>query len=172
MVGHPSGHNFSSVFRAGRRIYCSWTVHQCWCPTSTVDSFSFLILALFTRLLYLGSFLFFAKHIVFSFCFWLLLFLVCTDLKHHGQTAQQPGVHTHSICSRYARSKQNCNRNYHQISRTALRSFAWLGVKLDIMTRATQIRSQNRTARYWARVYLQYISPGCGGRRDARISSN
>ena len=34
-----------SFFRAGRRLYRSWTVHQCWCSTSTVDSFSFLILA-------------------------------------------------------------------------------------------------------------------------------
>ena len=35
-----------SFFRAGRRLYRSWTVHQCWCSTLTVDSFSFLILAL------------------------------------------------------------------------------------------------------------------------------
>ena len=34
-----------SFFRAGRRLYRSWTVHQCWCSISTVDSFSFLILA-------------------------------------------------------------------------------------------------------------------------------
>ena len=33
----------SSFFRAGRRLYRSWTVYQCWCSTSTVDSFSFLI---------------------------------------------------------------------------------------------------------------------------------
>ena len=30
-----------SFFRAGRRLYRRWTVHQCWCSTSTVDSFSF-----------------------------------------------------------------------------------------------------------------------------------
>ena len=34
-----------SFFRAGRRFYRSWTVHQCWCSISTVDSFSCLILA-------------------------------------------------------------------------------------------------------------------------------
>ena len=34
-----------SFFRAGRRLYRSWTAHQCWCSISTVDSFSFLILA-------------------------------------------------------------------------------------------------------------------------------
>ena len=35
-----------SFFGAGRRLYRSWTVHQqCSCSTSTVDSFSFLILA-------------------------------------------------------------------------------------------------------------------------------
>ena len=35
-----------SVFRAGRRIYGSWTVRQCWYSIiSTLDSFSFLILA-------------------------------------------------------------------------------------------------------------------------------
>ena len=34
-----------SFFSAGRRLYRSWTVHQCWCFTSTVGSFSFLILA-------------------------------------------------------------------------------------------------------------------------------
>ena len=34
-----------SVFRAGRRLYRSWTVHQCWRYTSTVDSFSFFIRA-------------------------------------------------------------------------------------------------------------------------------
>ena len=34
-----------SFLRAGRRLYRSWTVHQCWCSTSTVDSFSFWILA-------------------------------------------------------------------------------------------------------------------------------
>ena len=32
-------------FRAGRRLYRSWTVHECWCSISTVDSFSFLMLA-------------------------------------------------------------------------------------------------------------------------------
>ena len=31
-----------SVFWAGRRLYRSWTVHQCWC--STVEAFSFLVL--------------------------------------------------------------------------------------------------------------------------------
>ena len=36
---------FPSFFRAGRHLYRSWTVHQCWCFTSTVGSFSFLILA-------------------------------------------------------------------------------------------------------------------------------
>ena len=35
-----------SFFTAGRRLYGSWTVLQCWCSTSTLDSFSFLILAL------------------------------------------------------------------------------------------------------------------------------
>ena len=35
-----------SFFRAGRRLYRSWTVHQCGCSTSTVDSFSFFVLAL------------------------------------------------------------------------------------------------------------------------------
>ena len=34
-----------SFFRARRRLYRSWTVDQCWCSISTVDSFSFLILA-------------------------------------------------------------------------------------------------------------------------------
>ena len=34
-----------SFFTAGRRLYGSWTVLQCWCSTSTVDSFSFLIFA-------------------------------------------------------------------------------------------------------------------------------
>ena len=34
-----------SFFRAGRRLYHSWTVHQCWCSISAVDSFSFFILA-------------------------------------------------------------------------------------------------------------------------------
>ena len=28
-------------FRAGRRLYLGWTVHQFWCSTSTVDSFVF-----------------------------------------------------------------------------------------------------------------------------------
>ena len=32
-------------FRAGRRLYRSWTVHQCWCYISTVGSFSFFLLA-------------------------------------------------------------------------------------------------------------------------------
>ena len=35
-----------SFFRAGRCLYRIWTVHQCWCSSSTVDSFSFFILAL------------------------------------------------------------------------------------------------------------------------------
>ena len=34
-----------SFFKAGRRLYRRWTVHQCWCSISPVDSFSFLILA-------------------------------------------------------------------------------------------------------------------------------
>ena len=34
-----------SFFKAGGRLYRSWTVHQCLCSTSTVDSLSFLILA-------------------------------------------------------------------------------------------------------------------------------
>ena len=34
-----------SFFGARRRLYRSRTVHKCWCSTSTVDSFSFLILA-------------------------------------------------------------------------------------------------------------------------------
>ena len=34
-----------SFFRAGRRLYRNWMVHQCWCSTSTVDSLSFSILA-------------------------------------------------------------------------------------------------------------------------------
>ena len=34
-----------SFFRGGRRLYRSWTVHQCWCSNSTIDSFSLLILA-------------------------------------------------------------------------------------------------------------------------------
>ena len=32
-------------FRAEPRLYRSWTVHQCWRSISTVDSFSFFILA-------------------------------------------------------------------------------------------------------------------------------
>ena len=35
-----------SFFRAGRRLYHSWTVHQCWRSSSTVDSSSLLIFAL------------------------------------------------------------------------------------------------------------------------------
>ena len=33
--------------RAGRHLYRSWTVHRCWCTTSTDYSFSFLILGPF-----------------------------------------------------------------------------------------------------------------------------
>ena len=36
----------SSFHRAGRRLYRCLMVHQCWCSTSTVDSFSFMMLAL------------------------------------------------------------------------------------------------------------------------------
>ena len=28
-------------FRPGRPLYVRWTVHRCWCSTSTVDSFGF-----------------------------------------------------------------------------------------------------------------------------------
>ena len=39
------GGTLPSFFRAGRRLHRSWPVRQRWCSISTVDSFSFLILA-------------------------------------------------------------------------------------------------------------------------------
>ena len=48
---------FPSIVSAGRRLYHSWAVHQCWGYTSTVDSFSFLILgSLITGLSFLSRF--------------------------------------------------------------------------------------------------------------------
>ena len=39
-----------SFFRVGRRLYRSWTVHQCWCSTSTVDLYAARILRLYSIL--------------------------------------------------------------------------------------------------------------------------
>ena len=68
-----------SFFRAACRLYRSSTVHQCWCSTWTVDSFSSLILALFaTHILRLYAILVFSENrkvcslvlgSVFRFCF-------------------------------------------------------------------------------------------------------
>ena len=76
-----------SFFRAGRRLYRSSTAHQCWCFTSTVDVFSFLILAFVCH-----AYPAFVIHSRFApklhtlsvackFCFYVLFFSVCTSLE-------------------------------------------------------------------------------------------
>ena len=70
-----------SFLRAGRRLYRSWTVYQCWCTTSTVDSFSFLISLFVMRIPHLYPILVFYRKSKVCSLFSLLFFLVCTGPK-------------------------------------------------------------------------------------------
>ena len=82
-----------SIFSAGRCLYRSWMVHQCWCSTSTVDAFSFLILAsYFSRVSCVCTPSSFSPRLAKAVCFFAFVFPLlgrAQNLKQEAKSSAQ-----------------------------------------------------------------------------------